>query len=276
MDFKIENFDTSGSLASNQDLVDTLGGIVDGSEGHGAVGTFQSDHMRVVSDSNGAPVFLAPVNDPNASVIPIFLDTATIADDPANYEVIRQGNASLSDYDAAVGNRLNIGWGVWNSSPGNGAELYPNPNDATEVLSKDDVNIYWISAEAASTASLTGTSTFTSSYFLGSGSSGDVIGLSGSFQVNFDSGVIDNGNLSLQTFGSENWSMTYGGTYQDSQAHMTIIDGDITGATNCTSCVTGHIDGIFVAPGDAFVGGFNLENVNDKNTHVEGVMLMEQ
>ena len=113
-------------------------------------------------------------------------------------------------------------------------------------------------------------------YFLGSGSSGDVIGLSGSFQVNFDSGVIDNGNLSLQTFGSENWSMTYGGTYQDSQAHMTIIDGDITGATNCTSCVTGHIDGIFVAPGDAFVGGFNLENVNDKNTHVEGVMLMEQ
>ncbi len=279
LSFKIESIDTSTSSATDSDLLATLGGITPGTEAFGSDGSQQTDHLKVVYDANGNPVFISQITDNAASTPPIYIDTGAIPTTTplTGYEIFRQGEAYISDYSAEVGGRNNVSWGVWNGSQSDPIYAYKDSTDYQSFEPKDET-VYWLSAEAATTAQLTGSGTFTASTFIGNGSSGPVRDLSGSFDVNFDTSSISNGILDLTTDGDESWSVNYNGTFQDAQAHMTITDGSINDIANglCTSCVTGHIDGIFVNPGDAFAGGFNLEKINDKDTHVEGLLLMEK
>ncbi|WP_020406140.1 FecR family protein [Hahella ganghwensis] len=275
LQFGIVFFDTTSSSATDTDLSSSLGGIMTGTFGFGGIDHAGSGTMKVVYDANGEPVFLVP-NDEGQSTgsgppPPEFIDPANLG----KYEVVRRGEAVLTDFNPSVGGRSNISWGVWNTSGNNPVYIYEDPNDPS-VLAKENETVYWLTAEAANSTELTGTATFAATpEFIGSGSDGMVTGVTGSFDVNFDSGEVSNGSLNVMTV-NQTWNVLMDGAYEKAQAHMDIIDGQISGSVNCSNCVKGRMSGVFVAPGDAFAGGFDMQKFDDRNTHVEGLMLMEK
>jgi hypothetical protein len=190
--------------------------------------------------------------------------------------VARRGQALEQETVTSVSGRSNISWGYWSASTSNPVNLYKDP--ATPDLPEaESESVYWLSAEAANIADLTGTARFAATGdFLGSGSDGAVDAVNGDFDVNFDTGTISNGSLGVSTAGN-NWQVNFSGRYQNAQGIMKVDSGDIvSGPANCLSCVKGDLSGIFVAPGDAFAGGFTLRHKEDENIHVEGLMLMEK
>ncbi|OZG75223.1 hypothetical protein BTA51_02235 [Hahella sp. CCB-MM4] len=273
LQFGIVFFDTTSSTATDTDLSNSLGGIMTGTYGFGGIDYIQSGTMKIVYDANGEPVFLVPdVEYTGGSVPPPeFIDPSNLG----NYEVARRGEAVLSNFNPNVGGHNNISWGVWNASPSNPVYVYQDPNQPS-LLEKKEETVYWLTAEAANTANLTGTATFAATPdFLGTGSDGAVTGVTGSFDIDFDSGDITNGALNVMTV-NQNWTVQMDGVYENAQASMDVLDGQISGSINCTNCVTGRVNGIFVEPGDAFAGGFDLQKYDDANTHVEGLLLMEK
>ncbi|WP_431688757.1 FecR family protein [Hahella sp. NBU794] len=274
--FGLVTYDPISSTASSTDIAGTLGGIMEGTYGYGSIDGSQSANLKMVFDANGEPVFMLPdVDEPGSGSPPstvMFFDPDNF---PEPYTVVRRGDAILDKFDPSVGGRSNISWGLWKSSASAGVNIYDDVANP-DVFRSEERSIYWLSAEAANTADLTGTANFaTTGDFIGSGSDGAVTAVNGSFQVDFDSGVISNGLLDIST-ASQNWSSQLSGSYQDAQAYLNVLNGDISGSVNCSGCVTGNLNGIFAAPGDAFAGSFDLQQFDDPDVHVEGLLLMEQ
>ncbi|AZZ91617.1 hypothetical protein EUZ85_13120 [Hahella sp. KA22] len=274
--FGLVTYDPISSSASSTDIAGTLGGIMEGTYGYGSIDGSQSANLKMVFDANGEPVFLLPdVDDPGSGSPPspvMFFDPDNF---PEPYTVVRRGDAVLEKFDPSVGGRSNISWGLWKASASAGVQVYDDVANP-DAFRSEEHPIYWLSAEAANTADLTGTANFaTTGDFIGSGSDGAVTAVNGSFQVDFDSGVISNGLLDVST-ASQNWSSQLSGSYQDAQAYLNVLNGNISGSVNCSDCVTGNLNGIFAAPGDAFAGSFDLQQFDDSNVHVEGLLLMEQ
>ncbi|ABC29149.1 conserved hypothetical protein [Hahella chejuensis KCTC 2396] len=274
--FGLVTYAPISSSASSTDIAGTLGGIMEGTYGYGSIDGSQSANLKIVFDANGAPVFILPdVDDPGSGSPPatvMFFDPDNF---PEPYTVVRRGDAVLEKFDPSVGGRSNISWGLWKSSATAGIHVYDDVAHP-DVYESEERSVYWLSAEAANTTELTGTANFaTTGDFIGSGSDGSVTAVNGSFQVDFDSGVISNGLLDIST-ASQNWNSQLSGSYQDAQAYLHVLSGNISGSVNCSDCVTGNLNGIFVAPGDAFAGSFDLQQYDDPGVHVEGLLLMEQ
>ncbi|HLD65199.1 MAG TPA: FecR family protein, partial [Pseudomonas sp.] len=192
--FELRSFDVSASSAQVLDVTNALGGLVDGAF---ASGFREGYPMRaaVVFGLDGKPsAFLAPNRD--ASMSPASMPSL------ASLGVGRQGDAQLTDYVAAVGGRSNITWGRWDASADNPIHIYEDINAPNTVTEFEDHSGYWLTAETASTTSLSGTQTFQMGavpLFMGSGSDGAVQAMSGAFAVDFTTGAISGGALSLTT-----------------------------------------------------------------------------
>nr|WP_298164158.1 FecR family protein [uncultured Pseudomonas sp.] len=259
LNFELRSFDISGSSAQMLDMVNALGGLVDGSFTSG----FRDDYPKraaVVFGQDGKPsAFLAP-------------------DQNNVLGVGRQGGAQLLDYDPAVGGRSNISWGRWAASAANPIHIYDDINTPETITSFEDDSVYWLTAEAASATQLTGNQTFqmgTTPVFLGTGSDGAVQAMSGGFSVDFTTGAISGGSLSLTT-ANQNWSAMFDGNYANGHANMRIDNGYISGNVNCSNCITGNINGVFAAPGDRFVGGYDMFKADQPTLNNQGVFLMER
>lgn len=270
----------------------TLGGLSDGAFAHGDLQRGEPMLLWVVQ-SNGERVFLGN-NDideattgtttgggssgsgsANPSDEPEFIDI--VLTDPNSYEVARRGEALESEVTTSIGGRSNVTWGIWNASATQPIHLYKDPANP-QSFSTTPGSVYWITAEAAELSSLVGSATFTTTGdVLGSGSGGPITGIAGRFDVNFGTGTVSNGQLDLNT-PNESWQAQFVGQYQNAQAIMKVYDGALIGsaATSCTSCVSGSLSGVFVKPGDAFAGGFNLYRSDNPAAYVQGVMLMER
>jgi hypothetical protein len=265
LNFKLVNFDLSASSAQVLDVAAALGGLVDGAFTSG----FRDGYpMRaaVVFGQDGKPsAFLAPEFKSNS--------TAQSA-----LDVGRQGGATLTDYNPTVGGRSNISWGRWAASAANPIHIYGDINTPDTITSFEDDSAYWLTAEAASATQLTGNQTFqmgSAPVFLGSGSDGAVQAMSGGFSVDFNTGAISGGALSLTT-ANQNWNTQFNGSYANGSALMDIHTGHISGNINCSNCVTGSISGIFAAPGDRFVGGYDMFKIDQPAVNNQGVLLMER
>ncbi len=275
--FGLVAYDTTSSTALPSDLQATLGDIADGTHGFGGIDSPQPGNFKAVFNADGELVVikkddLQDTTDPGPMPAP---DVFVNPNDLTPYDVARQGEATMTDYNPAVGGRSNISWGAWNASTSNPVYIYEDPSHPS-VFKKEDESIYWLTAEAANATSLTGTATFDATPdFIGSGSDGAVTNVFGSFDVNFDSGVVNNGALHVTTT-NQDWQVQMSGIYKASQASLSVDDGFISGSINCSNCVNGNLTGIFVAPGDAFAGGFDLQKSDDHQTHVEGLILMEK
>lgn len=271
LQFKLSNFDYSASSAQPLDVTNALGGLIEGSF---AFGHSAGDARRalVVFGQDGKPsAFLAP-NQPTAS-------GSGSADTPtAALGVGRQGAALLQDYNPAVGGRSNISWGRWAASASNPIHIYGDIDTPETITEFREQSGYWLAAEAANTAALTGTQSFqmgATPQFLGRGSDGAVQAMSGAFTVDFTTGAVSNGSLSLST-ANQNWNTQFNGVYADAHAFMRVNNGTISGSVNCSNCVSGNINGIFVAPGDRFAAGYNLYQSDQPSVNNQGVFLMER
>lgn len=190
-----------------------------------------------------------------------------------------------------VNNRSNVSWGAWVLNPGESIQI--TEADGSTVLTPRYENnidaVYWIVAEPADIATLTGTASFSAnanctdfSQCMGISNDGLVKTVNGSFNVDFTSGAISNGLLSVATTAdastvNNTWNVNFAGVVNGATFQASSINGNITGADACSSnCVSGDIGGLFVKPGDAAVGGFQLQNNTDPTIHTSGVFIMQQ
>jgi hypothetical protein len=265
--FELNNFDYSSSSALPLDVANALGGLFDGAF---AVGQRDGGTRRaaVVFGQDGKPsAFLAPA-----------INSTALPNSTAALVVGRQGAAQLTDYNPAVGGRSNISWGRWAASAANPIHLYGDINSPETITEFSDQSGYWLTAEAATATSLTGSQTFQTGAtptFIGSGSDGAVQSMSGAFSVDFNTGAISGGSLSLST-ANQNWNAQFNGSYADSHATMKVTSGTISGNINCSNCVNGNLGGIFAAPGDRFVGGYDLYKSDQPSVNNQGVLLLER
>lgn len=190
-----------------------------------------------------------------------------------------------------VDNRSNVSWGAWVLGPGEAIEI--TEADGSTVLNpryENNINaVYWIVAEPADIATLSGTASFSASanctdfsQCMGISNDGLVKTVNGSFNVDFTSGAISNGLLSVATTAdastvNNTWNVNFAGIVNGAAFQASSINGSITGADACSAnCVTGDIGGLFVKPGDAAVGGFQLQNNTDPTVHTSGVFILQQ
>ena len=206
-----------------------------------------------------------------------------------------------------VAEAINIRWGVWLSNAEHSINIYELTEDEngfadSSTRQEEEVLAFWLAAERADINTLTGTASFSSNFSdctdyaqcIGFADDGAVRSVVGKFDVNFDNGAISNGQLKLETAGSEIndpdslpisvWEVNFHGQLtNDSSGNRTpefqtnSINGTVTdGTTNSliSNTVIGNVGGIFVKPGDIFAGGYNLGTADDTNKHAAGVFTL--
>ena len=201
----------------------------------------------------------------------------------------------------------NIRWGAWLAEPGEGIQLneFRVNDNALEFQQEEDILAFWIAAERADINQLTGNATFSASnnctdfkQCIGFADDGIVQSLTAQFDVNFTSGAITNGNLTLQTSDNPNvgltsttpgdvqstWNVNFSGQMSTSddgtvklpEFQTQSINGTVVESTGSSDAVIGNIGGIFVKPGDKFAGGYNLGTADGTNKHAAGVFSMDK
>ncbi|WP_396587672.1 FecR domain-containing protein [Bermanella sp. R86510] len=206
---------------------------------------------------------------------------------------IQVNNVSASD---------KIRWGAWLTSPDAPLQFseFNNENGLTNDI-EDDILAFWVLAERADINSLSGTAQFEAidtnclefSQCVGFADDGIVQKLTAQFDVNFNSGDITNGSLSLETSSNPNinlasanspgdvlstWYVEFEGSMinkegfkrPEFQTHQ-LSNGTIN---ESPTDIIGNIGGIFVRPGDTFAGGYNLGTNFGK--HATGVFSMKR
>ncbi|MCP5336033.1 MAG: FecR domain-containing protein [Oceanospirillaceae bacterium] len=192
-----------------------------------------------------------------------------------------------------VNNRSNVSWGAWVLSADEPVTISKETTDGI-LYTKDEYGlkaVYWVQAEPAAINTLTGTASFSASsnctdfsQCMGVSNDGLVKSVNGSFNVNFTSGAISNGVLTVATMANpttqatnNTWNVNFSGAVSGAQFQSTSLTGTISGADACTpSCVTGDIGGLFVKPGNAAVGGFQLQNTTTPAVNASGVFIMQK
>ena len=207
--------------------------------------------------------------------------------------------------DVAAG--TNIRWGAWLAEPNGVINIYELNEDEmgftdSSTRQEEEVLAFWLAAERADINTLTGTASFSSNFSnctdyaqcIGFADDGAVRSVVGRFDVNFDNGAISNGQMKLETAGSEIndpnslplsvWEVNFSGQmtnntdgtrkpeFQTNSVDGTVMDG--TTNTLISNTIIGNIGGIFVKPGDVFAGGYNLGTADGTNKHAAGVFTL--
>lgn len=201
-----------------------------------------------------------------------------------------------------------IRWGAWLAEPGKGIQIYEQKDDPnsgfneSKVHEEDQILAFWLAAERADISSLAGTAQFSAdslnctdySQCIGFADDGLVQKLSGQFDVDFNSGVISNGNLNIEvsdnvTFGAfgavqgtatTTWDVNFSGQMAAGKPEFATqsISGTITDdiGGQVSNKIIGSVGGIFVNPGDIFAGGYNLGTADGTSKHTSGVFTLDQ
>ncbi|MFT5593440.1 MAG: hypothetical protein ACI8SR_001821 [Oceanicoccus sp.] len=214
-------------------------------------------------------------------------------------------NCDIQVDNVAAGD--NIRWGAWLAEVGEGIQLNSfKVNDSTlEFQQEEDILAFWIAAERADINQLIGNATFSANsactdfkQCIGFADDGIVQSLTAQFDVNFTSGAITNGNLTLQTSNNptvgvtsvtpgdvlSTWNVNFSGqmssnddgTVKLPEFQTQSLSGSVVETTGSSTAIIGNIGGIFVKPGDKFAGGYNLGTADGTNKHTAGVFSMEK
>jgi hypothetical protein len=197
-----------------------------------------------------------------------------------------------------------IRWGAWLTEPGKGIIIYEKIKNADgsthseKIREENQILAFWLAAERADINTLSGSANFSSSSLdcldfsqcIGIADDGLVQSLTGSFDVNFNSGAITNGNLNIEVLANADlanstaqgsptsiWNVNFAGQMAPNQPEFITnsITGSVTGTTISTS-VIGNVGGIFVDPGNIFAGGYNLGTADGTNKKVSGVFTLDK
>jgi hypothetical protein len=199
-----------------------------------------------------------------------------------------------------VSGRENITWGVWALDSANPVDVTNNQTGTLSTRTESNGYVYWAAAEPAEVNQLTGTLTFKGTLdctnlgaCMGSGVIDDTI-TSGtdlaynvsdvdvSINANFTANTIASGKLvvtGVSDFAQSTetieigWDVSFSGNIKNSGFEASnFTASQITGPSGsdfpCVNCVEGEINGLFVAPGDKAVGGFQLRKKNGSSLEV--------
>jgi len=167
---------------------------------------------------------------------------------------------------------FNVGWGAWASTLKTDHKGATTSNYFSEA-------VYWLSAEKADLADLTGEWSYSNVVdFEGEGTGGSLSSLDMSFDVNFGSGNINNG-LFRAVVGGNTWDAGFTGTVHGATANINDFSGSTFGTdpdpvNNASTTVSGDIRGIFTGTGtnQGFATGFSLTETG--GAFVNGVGLL--
>jgi len=194
----------------------------------------------------------------------------------------------------------NIRWGAWFARPDN-AITDTSISSGSLSSSIDESNLrFGLLAERANVSDLKGEAVFSSishtdcsdfSQCIGFSDDGLVSSLTGSFDVDFHSGYVTNGELKIETMGPGNemlssWDVNFSGHIYVSEYgeviapefNTDVVSGTVndTVTNTLSNEVIGTVGGIFASPGDIFAGGYNLTTDDNTNKHVLGVFTLEK
>ena len=196
-----------------------------------------------------------------------------------------------------------IHWGAWMAEAGEPVrikEVLEESDGTINTFTHDEENIlaFWIAAERADISQLKGTATFSGegictnfSECIGFADDGVVSNFKGQFNVDFNSGAIDQGNLTFETTndpivplsGGTNtpvseWSVNFSGQMgQNADFQTNSLNGTVKEAgVEVSNAIFGNIGGVFVKPGDVFAGGYNLGTLDGSNKHAAGVFSLSK
>lgn len=105
-----------------------------------------------------------------------------------------------------------------------------------------------------------------------------VTDLVAAMDVDFDNGMIANGNLQVEVAGSEVWSVGFDGMVQGGTVDLTAANGQLIQAgTLVSDAIEADLGGVFTgAGGEAFVGGFGMQDGIGFGNSVNGLYTIER
>lgn len=162
-------------------------------------------------------------------------------------------------------------WGAWN-------EPVPAHIAQSLTISAGDYSLDLIPTEVAN---LTGAYQYSNvTGFEGSGSAGNLTNVLAGFDVDFNTGVIANGMLSVAVADTQHWLLGFDGMVEQGIVDLNSLGGsvtDLTATLDSLSEIDGTLSGAFTGEhGESFVGGFELLDLhNDMNT-VDGIYTVER
>lgn len=162
-------------------------------------------------------------------------------------------------------------WGAWN-------EPVPTHIAQSLTISAGDYSLDLIPTEVAN---LTGAYQYSNvTGFDGGGSAGSLTSVLAGFDVDFNTGVIANGMLTVAVEDTQHWLLGFDGMVEQGIVDLNSLGGtvtDLTSTLDSLSEIDGTLSGAFTGEhGESFVGGFELLDLhNDLNT-VDGIYTVER
>ena len=171
-----------------------------------------------------------------------------------------------------------IDWGAWdNPLDENWVVVKPVDENLTTLSTSE----YLANVNPTPIANMQGSAVYntsTASSFIGGGSAGALSQLVAEMGVDFDTGVISNGNLMVEVAGSQVWDLEFEGAVAGGNVDLKMTSGQLSNFGNVLSNSIGaDLGGVFTGNNaGAFVGGFDLvDQVNSLN-QVNGIYTIER
>ena len=197
----------------------------------------------------------------------------------ANLGISTVSTLTTADYHAPVETtqEYGISWGKWD------APLDDNWVVVQQIegeLVRLNTSNYFADVTPTPIANMKGAydyRTGIASEFIGQSNVGDINSLFASMSVDFDTGVISDGNLTLLS-GNNAWSVDFEGLVNQGLVELDASNGMLVNQFDIISNnIEADLGGVFTGNNaDAFVGGFELLDANNPANFVEGIYTIER
>ena len=171
---------------------------------------------------------------------------------------------------------IQIGWGAWDSPlPGNPVTRLQS--DGSVVVQAGDLQR---EVSPAAIADLNGSHQYamvSGADMQGHGSGGPIAGVTAAFDVNFNSGLISNGLLQVNTV-QQHWNVEFTGNVHQGIADLHATSAQLfNGLELVSELVNASVGGVFTGnAGETFVGAFELLDATNPANFVNGLFVMER
>ncbi|NQV68471.1 MAG: FecR domain-containing protein [Pseudohongiella sp.] len=248
------------------------------SKGSSTTTSRNGSEVTVVTDKDGDVVSTTTINPDGSSAKINFNEdgSTTRTTAKSNGSVSVKNSRSLSLPDLSI-DTYDVTWGKWNNPVDENFVVMARIADTLTVVGAGD---YLAQVNPSPIAMLKGSHNYATSIassFLGSGSAGEIKSLIAAMDVNFDTGVINNGSLDVLA-GDQTWSVNFGGLVQAGTVDLNVIQGQLFDPSGIISNrIGGDLGGVFTGnKADAFVGGFDLLDIINPLNSVDGLFIIER
>ena len=196
--------------------------------------------------------------------------------------LLTAGSGSVSNFQSSVGG-YPVSWGSWGDPL---STALHSTNTSQSPITNNQ--LIWVGYDATNSdivSDKTGTVTYNNvSHSLTNSSQGTINNIQAQMDVNFSTGAVTNGALTVNTSSGstpiDTWVAVYNGQLNSGRLDLllnsaSVIDADPSTVSPARDA-SGFIEGDFVGNNaEAILGAFGLSEDNNTTNHVEGVMIIE-